>query len=57
MRLIPLGVDINHFYPNPDAGLQIRRFLAWEEQGTTRNRLLRAIGSGKRFGFTHAGSG
>ena len=34
MRLIPLGVDINYFYPNPDAGLQIRRFLAWSEQGT-----------------------
>lgn len=34
MRLIPLGVDINHFYPSPDAGLKIRRSLAWEEQGT-----------------------
>ncbi len=34
MRVISLGVDINHFYPNPDARLQIRRFLAWEEQGT-----------------------
>lgn len=33
MRLIPLGVDVNSFYPSPDAGLQIRRSLAWEEQG------------------------
>jgi glycosyltransferase involved in cell wall biosynthesis len=33
MRLIPLGVDINHFYPAPDAGLKIRRSLGWEEQG------------------------
>jgi glycosyltransferase involved in cell wall biosynthesis len=33
MRLIPLGVDVNHFYPAPDAGLQIRRSLEWEEQG------------------------
>jgi glycosyltransferase involved in cell wall biosynthesis len=33
MRLIPLGVDINHFYPSPDAGPQIRRSLGWEEQG------------------------
>lgn len=33
MRLIPLGVDINHFYPAPDAGLKIRHSLAWDEQG------------------------
>lgn len=33
-RLIPLGVDTNHFYPNREAGLRIRRHLAWEEQGT-----------------------
>ena len=33
MRLIPLGVDINHFYPAPEAGLKIRRSLGWEEQG------------------------
>jgi glycosyltransferase involved in cell wall biosynthesis len=33
MRLIPLGVDVNHFYPAPDVGLQIRRSLEWEEQG------------------------
>lgn len=33
MRLIPLGVDVNSFYPSPDAGVQIRRSLAWEEQG------------------------
>jgi glycosyltransferase involved in cell wall biosynthesis len=31
-RLIPLGVDVNHFYPNSEAGLQIRRSLGWEEQ-------------------------
>ncbi|WP_292840336.1 glycosyltransferase [Nostoc sp. NMS8] len=34
MRLIPLGVDVNHFYPSVDAKNQIRRFLAWEEKGT-----------------------
>lgn len=33
MRLIPLGVDINHFSPAPDAGLKIRRSLGWDEQG------------------------
>jgi len=33
MRLIPLGVDVNHFYPDSDAGRQTRRSLAWEEQG------------------------
>ncbi len=33
MRLIPLGVDIKHFYPAPEAGLKIRRSLGWEEQG------------------------
>lgn len=33
MRLIPLGVDTNHFYPNSDAGRQTRHFLGWEEQG------------------------
>jgi len=32
MRLIPLGVDIQHFYPSVDAQLQTRRLLAWEEQ-------------------------
>lgn len=31
-RLIPLGVDVNHFYPNSEAGLQIRHSLGWEEQ-------------------------
>jgi glycosyltransferase involved in cell wall biosynthesis len=31
MRLIPLGVDIHHFYPSPEAGRQIRQFLGWEE--------------------------
>jgi glycosyltransferase involved in cell wall biosynthesis len=34
MRVITPGVDINHFYPSVDAKHQIRRFLAWEEQGT-----------------------
>ncbi|MEH1820684.1 MAG: glycosyltransferase family 4 protein [Nostoc sp.] len=34
MRLIPLGVDVNHFYPSVDSKHQIRRFLAWEEKGT-----------------------
>jgi len=34
MRLIPLGVDIHHFYPNPDAGVQIRSSLGWEESGS-----------------------
>ncbi len=33
MRVIPHGVDINHFYPAPAAGLQIRRSLGWEKQG------------------------
>lgn len=33
-RLIPLGVDVNHFYPNSEAGLQIRHSLGWEEQGS-----------------------
>ncbi|MEH2160648.1 MAG: glycosyltransferase family 4 protein [Nostoc sp.] len=34
MRLIPFGVDIEHFYPCIDAQHQIRRFLNWQEQGT-----------------------
>lgn len=34
MGLIPLGVDVNHFYPNSDAKLQIRRSLGWDESGT-----------------------
>lgn len=34
MRLIPLGVDINHFYPCVDAKNQILHLLGWEEQGT-----------------------
>ncbi|MBD2691505.1 glycosyltransferase family 4 protein [Anabaena catenula] len=34
MRLIPLGVDINHFYPSIDAKYQIHRFLGWEAQET-----------------------
>ncbi|RUS95413.1 glycosyltransferase family 4 protein [Trichormus variabilis] len=34
MRLIPLGVDINHFYPSIDAKSQIRHILGWEEQET-----------------------
>jgi glycosyltransferase involved in cell wall biosynthesis len=31
MRLIPVGVDISHFYPSPDMKLQTYRSLAWEE--------------------------
>lgn len=31
MRLIPLGVDIKHFYPNPDSKLQILNELNWEQ--------------------------
>jgi glycosyltransferase involved in cell wall biosynthesis len=34
MRLIPLGVDIQHFYPSSDTQLKTRRLLTWEEQGT-----------------------
>lgn len=34
MRVIPPGVDINYFYPSPDAKYKIRRCLDWEEQGT-----------------------
>jgi glycosyltransferase involved in cell wall biosynthesis len=34
MRQIPLGVDINHFYPDADAKSQTRRLLGWEEQGS-----------------------
>jgi len=33
MQLIPLGVDVNYFYPDRDAGLKIRRLLTWEEKG------------------------
>ncbi len=33
MRLIPPGVDVNHFYPNRKAGLETRRSLDWEEKG------------------------
>ncbi|WP_334790829.1 glycosyltransferase family 4 protein [Nostoc sp.] len=33
MQLIPLGIDVNYFYPNRDAGLKIRRLLTWEEEG------------------------
>ncbi|MEA5575956.1 glycosyltransferase family 4 protein [Anabaena sp. UHCC 0451] len=34
MRVIPPGVDINHFHASNDAKHQIRRLLEWEEQGT-----------------------
>lgn len=34
MRLIPLGVDINHFYPSVDAKLKTLRSLGWEQQGS-----------------------
>jgi len=33
MKVIPHGVDINHFYPNREAGLEILRSLGWEEKG------------------------
>lgn len=33
MRLIPLGVDVNHFYPSSDAKSQICRSLSWAEEG------------------------
>ncbi|MDV3349882.1 glycosyltransferase family 4 protein [Leptothoe sp. LEGE 181152] len=29
MRLIPLGVDAHHFYPNKEAGIQVRQSLDW----------------------------
>lgn len=31
MRLIPLGVDIDYFYPNPEAGMKTRHALGWNE--------------------------
>jgi glycosyltransferase involved in cell wall biosynthesis len=34
MRLIPLGVDIKHFYPSVDAKQQTLNTLAWEQQDT-----------------------
>jgi glycosyltransferase involved in cell wall biosynthesis len=34
MRLIPLGVDLNTFYPNPKARDRIRRLLSWDTSGT-----------------------
>lgn len=33
MRLIPLGVDVNYFYPSTEAKTQIRRTLNWQEEG------------------------
>lgn len=33
MRIIPPGVDIQHFYPAMNIKYQIRRSLGWEEQG------------------------
>lgn len=33
MRLLPLGVDVKHFYPSSEAKRQIRRTLNWEEEG------------------------
>jgi glycosyltransferase involved in cell wall biosynthesis len=32
MRMIPLGVDINHFYPSIEAKHKIRHLLGWEEK-------------------------
>lgn len=34
MRLIPFGLDIQHFYPSPAAKYQIRNSLEWDETGT-----------------------
>ena len=31
MRLIPLGVDINHFYPSSESKQAVRRSLEWSE--------------------------
>ncbi len=33
MQLIPLGVDLNHFYPNLEARNKTRRLLSWDELG------------------------
>jgi glycosyltransferase involved in cell wall biosynthesis len=33
MRLIPYGVDLQHFCPSPEARATIRRVLNWQEQG------------------------
>jgi glycosyltransferase involved in cell wall biosynthesis len=33
MRLIPLGVDLDDFRPDPDAGRQVRHSLGWEPAG------------------------
>jgi glycosyltransferase involved in cell wall biosynthesis len=33
MRLIPLGVDVNHFYPSSDLRSRIRQQLEWDESG------------------------
>src|SRR5262249_36571637 len=33
MRLIPLGVDVNSFYPDAAARAAVRRELGWEEEG------------------------
>jgi glycosyltransferase involved in cell wall biosynthesis len=34
MRLIPLGVDLDAFYPDPAAGAAVRRELGWETNGS-----------------------
>jgi len=34
MRIIPMGVDIQHFYPSVDAREKIHRLLNWSEQKT-----------------------
>jgi glycosyltransferase involved in cell wall biosynthesis len=33
MQLIPLGVDLNHFYPNPEARDSTCRLLSWDLPG------------------------
>src|SRR5207249_1220721 len=32
-RVIPLGVDLDRFHPDPATGLQIRRELGWADPG------------------------
>jgi glycosyltransferase involved in cell wall biosynthesis len=33
-RVIPLGVDLEHFRPDSNAGRNVRRFLNWDELGS-----------------------
>jgi glycosyltransferase involved in cell wall biosynthesis len=32
-RIVPLGVAVDRFYPDPEAGVSVRRRLGWEEPG------------------------